>query len=292
PLRLQAWRSHAKDPVAVEPSAFALALPGAAAPLPLRSANGCDVASAPDLGSVPAEAVARVRAFLRFLLGEEAELWTPPPLVFLGAKEYEATLRALHPKEEEFALYHRYENYEHRDFYAIRVYGEADAKERYAHGAGYLTMYGLVARGDERAHAWLLEGFGYLVSLELFDAGNISYASIGESQAKARGSAAPPSARTRDACLAWVGAEMKAGRGDALEAIFSKSLNDLDLCASLQACSFLRFLLLYDPEGAKRFPAALRDAKGGTQAERTDAALLAAFGKARPELERLWLLFP
>lgn len=292
PLRQQAWRSHAKDPVAVEPSAFALTLPGAQAPLRFLRAGGCEVASAPDLGNAPAEAVARVRAFLRFLLGDEAELWKPPPLVFLGAKEYEATVRALHPKEEEFALYHRYENYEHKDFYAIRVYGEADAKERYAHGAGYLTMYGLVAKGDERAHAWLLEGFGYLVSLELFDAGNLSYASISESQAKARGGAAPPSARTRDACLAWVAAEMRAGRGDALDEIFAKSLNDLDLCASLEACSFLRFLFLYDPDAARRLPAALRDAKGATQAERTDAALAAAFGRNRAELERLWLLFP
>ncbi len=292
PLRQQAWRSHAKDPVAVEPSAFALALPGAQAPLRFRRAAGCEVASAPDLGDAPAEVVARVRAFLRFLLGEEAELWTPPPLVFLGAKEYEATVRALHPKEEEFALYHRYENYEHRDFYAIRVYGEADAKERYAHGAGYMTMYGLASKGDERAHAWLLEGFGYLVSLELFDAGNLSYASISESQAKARGGAAPPAARTRDACLAWVEGEMRAGRGDTLEEIFAKSLNDLDLCASLQACSFLRFLFLYDPEAAKRFPAALRDAKGGTQVERTNAALAAAFGKGVADLDALWRAFP
>jgi len=156
PLRLQAWRNHAKDPVAVEASAFELRLPGAAAPLLFRRADGCEVASAPDLGNAPAEAVARVRGFLRFLLGGKAELWTPPPLLFLGAAEYEAMVRALHPKEEEFALYHGFENYEHRDFYAIRVYGEANAAERYAHGAGYLTMYALVAGGDESAHAWLL----------------------------------------------------------------------------------------------------------------------------------------
>jgi hypothetical protein len=292
PLRLAAWKSHAEDPVAVEPGAFVLDLPGAVAPLPLLLADGCEVASAPDLGKAPAEAVARVRGFLRFVLGDEAELWTPPPLAFLGAKEYEATLRALHPEEERFALYHRYENYEHRDFYAIRVYGEADAKERYAHGAGYLTMYGLVAKGDDRAHAWLLEGFGYLVSLELFDAGNLSYASIHESVSKVKGAAPPPAARTRAACLAWVVAEMRAGRGYPLEEIFRKSLNDLDLCASLQAWSFLRFLLLYDPDGAKRFPGALAAATEGTQSERTDAALFAAFGKERAELERLWLLFP
>lgn len=292
PLRLQAWRGHAEDPVAVERSAFVLRLPGLDVHLALLAADGCDVASAPDLGSAPAEAVARVRGFVRFLLGQDAELWTPPPVAFLGAEPYGAVVRALHKDEKEFVLYHRFENYEHRDFYAIRVHGEADAKERYAHGAGYLTMYGLVAKGDERAHAWLLEGFGYLVSLELFDAGNLSYASIDESQAKASGAPAAPATRTRAACLAWVHGELRAGRGHPLEEIFSRSLNDLDLTASLQAWSFLRFLFLYDPDGAKRFPAALRDAEGATQVERTRAALSAAFGKDRAELERLWQLFP
>lgn len=290
PLRLQAWRNHAKDPVVVEPSGFTLALPGAQAPLAFRSADGCEVASAPDLGPAPAEAVARVRSFLRFLLGEEAELWTPPPLLFLGAAEYEATVRALHPKDDQFALYHAYENYEHRDFYAIRTYGEANAAERYAHGAGYLTMYGLVAKGDERAHAWLLEGFGYLVSLELFDAGNLTYASIDESKAKTQ-AAAPPAERTRAACLAWVREEIRGGRGQPLAEIFRKSLNDLDLCASLEACSFLRFLLILDPEASKRLPSALREAKGDDQAARVDAGLRASFGKGIADLEPLWRLF-
>jgi hypothetical protein len=287
PLRLRAWRNHAKDPVAVEPSDFTLKLPGAESPLVFRRGDGCEVASAPDLASAPAEAVARVRGFLRFLLGAEAELWSPKPLLFLGAAEYEAALRALHPKEGEFALYHAYENYEHRDFYAIRVYDPANAAERYAHAAGYLTMYGLVAKGDERAHAWLLEGFGYLVSLELFDAGNLSYLSIDESKAKTQG-AAPPAERTRETCLAWVREEMRGRRGHGLREICSKSLNDLDLLASLQAYSFLRFLFILDPEAAQRFPQALREAKGDGQADRVDHALRESFGKGIPELEPLW----
>jgi hypothetical protein len=290
PLRLQAWRNHATDPVAVEASSLALRLPGLDAPLACRRAEGCEVASAPGLGDVPAEAVGRVRGFLRFLLGESARLWTPPPLVFLGAAEYEAMVRALHPKEEEFNLYRRYENYEHRDFYAIRVYGEADAKERYAHGAAYLTMHGLVGATDDRAHAWLLEGFGYLVSLELFDAGNLSYASIDESKAKAKGDAPP--ARTRAACLAWVQEEMRAGRVHSLADVCTKSLNDLDLRASFQAYSFLRFLFLFDPEAARSVPAKLREAAGAAQADRVDAALRSAFGKGLAELDALWRAFP
>jgi hypothetical protein len=288
PLRLQAWRNHAKDPVAAEPSPFAMAPPGLAA-LAFRRADGCEVASAPDLGSAGAEAVARVRGFLRFLLGD-APLWTPPPLLFLGPAEYEALVRALHPEDKDFALYHAFENYEDRDFYAIRVYGQANAEERYAHGAGYLTMYGLVARGDERAHAWLLEGMGYLVSLELFDAGSLSYRSITESNAKS-GGALGPAERTRAACLAWVRDEMRAGRAHALADVCGRSLNELDLLSSLEAYSFLRFLLILDPDAAKRFPAALRDAKGETQASRVDAALREAFGQGLDDLEPLWRLF-
>lgn len=288
PLRLQAWRNHANDPVAVEPSAFAPALPGLAA-LAFRRADGCEVASAPDLGAPPAEAVARVRGFLRFLLGD-APPWSPPPLLFLGPKEYESLVRALHPDEARFALYHGFENYEHKDFYAIRVYGLANAQERYAHAAGYLTMYGLVAKGDERAHAWLLEGMGYLASLELFDAANLSTRSIDESKAKSGGPLGPAE-RTRAGCLAWVRGEIRAGRAHALHEVCAKSLNDLDLLASMESYSFLRFLLLLDPEAAKRFPAALRDAKGERQADRVDAALREAFGKGLGDLESLWRLF-
>jgi len=292
PLRLQAWRNYERDPVKVGPSAFSLRLPGVTEALTFRRADGCEVASAPDLGAAPAEAVARVRGFLRFLLGDEAAIWTPPPLVFLGPEPYAALVRALHPDEKEFALYAAYENYQHKDFYAIRVYGAGNAAERYAHGAGYLTMCGLVAKEDANVHAWLLEGFGYLVSLEVFDAGNLSFSSIDESKAKERGAAAPPGERTRAHCLAWVNEEMRAGRGYPLAGICAKSLNELDLCASLEAYSFVRFLFLLDPEAARKFPAALRDAKGPTRADQVDHALKDSFGRDLNELESLWHAFP
>jgi hypothetical protein len=292
PLRLQAWRNFSEDPVALQPSEFSLKLPGAEAPLAFQKADGCDVASLPGLGEAPAQAVARVRGFLRFLLGDKASIWTPPPLVFLGADPYQAMVKALHPDEKAFQLYHAYENYEHEDFYAIRVYDVANAAERYAHGAGYLTMYGLVANGDTAAHAWLLEGFGYLASLEVFDTGNISFSSIDETKAKRAGAQPPPAERTRAACLAWVRGEVKGGRGAPIADVCGRSLNDLDLCASLEAYSFVRFLFLYDPDAARKFALGLRDAKGDTQAARVDAALRASFGRGLDELERLWLAFP
>jgi len=130
------------------------------------------------------------------------------------------------------------------------------------------------------------------VSLEVFDAGNLSFSSIDESKAKERGAAAPPGERTRAHCLAWVNEEMRAGRGYPLAEVCGKSLNDLDLCASLESYSFLRFLFLLDPEAAKKLPAALRDAKEPAQADRADHALKEAFGKGLAELESLWLAFP
>jgi hypothetical protein len=292
PLRLQAWRNYERDPVKVEPSSFGLAIPGVEGTLVFRLADECEVASAPDLGAAPAEAVARVRGFLRFLLGDRTRIWTPPPVVFLGAEPYGAMVHALHPDPKEAELYGAYENYEAKDFYAIRVYGAENAAERYAHGAGYLTMCGLVAERDADVHAWLLEGFGYLASLEVFDAGNISFSSIDESKAKAQGSAPPPEPRTRDACLAWVRGEMRAGRGYPLAEICARSINDLDLCASLESYSFVRFLFLLDPEAARNLPGALREAKGKTQPERVDAALRASYGKGLGELEALWRAFP
>jgi hypothetical protein len=152
-------------------------------------------------------------------------------------------------------------------------------------------MFRLAANGDEHAHAWLLEGSGYLVSLELFDAGNLSFASIDESKAKTQDARPPPAERTRAACLDWVRGEVRAGAGYSLEAICAKSLNELDLCASLEAYSFVRFLFIFDPEAAKKLPETLRVAKGATQVERVDVALRESFGKSLADLEPLWRSF-
>lgn len=296
PWRLQAWRNFADDPAPVERAAFRLDVPGLAGPLAFYATPGGPVASLPDLGAAPAQAVVRTRGFLRFLLGEDAALWTPPALLFLGADEYGALVRALHPDEEAFTLYSSYGNYEHRDFYAIRVWGAGNAAERYAHGAGYLTLYALAVPGqdgerDTRAHAWLLEGFGYLASLELFDQGNVSFVSLEESQRKRPWTRPAPANRTAAACRAWVREQVLAGNASPLRDVCARSLNDLDLCASLQAYTFLRFLFLYDPDGARRLPAALRAERAGPQAERVDRALKVALGKGLADLEPLWRAF-
>jgi len=294
--RLQAWRNFGDERAPVERADVRPDVPGLAGPLAFYATPGGPVASLPDLGAAPAQAVVRTRGFLHFLLGEDAALWTPPALLFLGADEYAALVRALHPDEEAFALYSRYGNYEHRDFYAIRAWGAANAAERYAHGAGYLTLYALAVPGqdgerDTRAHAWLLEGFGYLASLELFDQGNVSFVSLEESQRKRPVTRPAPANKTAAACRAWVREQVLAGNATPLSDVCARSLNDLDLCASLQAYTFLRFLFLYDPDGARRLPAALRAERAGPQAERVDRALKAALGKGLADLEPLWRAF-
>ena len=81
------------------------------------------------------------------------------------------------------------------------------------------------------------------------------------------------------------------GRAYSLREVCSKSLNNLDFCASMQAYTFLRFLFLEDPARAQRLPPALRARTGGPQADRTDRALREVFGSGLAELERFWRAF-
>ena len=299
PWRLQIWHNGATGPVTVARSEFARKIPGLADDLVYYRAEECDVGSALAAGEETAVAVARTQAFLRLLLGDEAPRWQPSPVLFLQPKPYAALVRALHPDPDAFKLYSRFENLEHRDLYAIRVYAVGDAAERYAHGAGYHTMFQLAvppapsaASGkDTRCYAWLLEGFGYLVSLEMFDRAHVSFVSIEETATKRVYTRAAPAKRTRANCLAWLREQMTAGRAYPLREVCAKSLNNLDFCASMQAYTFLRFLFLYDPAAAKRLPLALRAQTDGPQAGRADRALLEVFKKGLAELERFWRAF-
>jgi hypothetical protein len=299
PWRLQIWHNQATGPVTVIRSDYARKIPGLADDLAYYRAERSDVASTLEAGHEVAVAVARTQAFLRLLLGDEAPRWQPSPVLFLQAKPYAALVRALHPDLDAFKLYSRFENYEHRDFYAIRVYLVGDAAERYAHGAGYYTMFrlavppapGAARERDTRCYAWLLEGFGYLVGLEMFDRAHVSFVSIEETATKRVYTRPPPVQRTRANCLKWLREQVMAGRAYPLREVCSRSLNNLDFCASMQAYTLLRFLFMYDPARAKRLPLALRAQTGGPQADRADRALREVFGKGPEDLERFWRAF-
>jgi hypothetical protein len=298
PLRLQAWRGIAEESVRVRASVLTTPLPGIEENPKFFVAAGCEVGSSLGDSLAMAGSVARTQLLLDHLLGEEARTWKPPTVVFLDSKSYAALVRALHQDEETVKFYLRFGNYEHANFYAIRVYSEADAPERYAHVAGYLTMFDLAApdragtqERDRHAYAWLLEGFGYLVSLELFDRGYISFVSVEETAAKSANRTPPPAKKTRDACLAWVREEIVQGRAYPLREVVSRSLNNLDFCASMQAYTFVRFLFLYDPKAAAKLPAALRAETIGPPTMRLDKVLKAHFGKGLDDLEPLWRAF-
>ena len=81
------------------------------------------------------------------------------------------------------------------------------------------------------------------------------------------------------------------GRAYPLREVCSKSLNNLDFCASMQAYTFVRFLYLYDPARVRRLPRALRAQAAGPQADRADRALREVFGKGLAELECFWRAF-
>ncbi len=196
-------------------------------------------------------------------------------------------VKEFHPDPAKARLYSRYGDYLSEDFYAIRVWSAADAADRYAHAAGHLTMNARTGR----VYPWLAEGFGYFCSLELFDRGYISFVSLTASSRKIKFTRPPPGKKTRVACMKWVREQMQAGRAYALRDVCARTLNNLDFCASMQAYSFVRFLILLDPEAMKRLPDVLRKQEGGAQVRRTDMALRETFGKGIDQLAPLWRAF-
>ena len=76
-----------------------------------------------------------------------------------------------------------------------------------------------------------------------------------------------------------------------LSDLCNRSLNQLDFLGSIQACSLIRFLALWDAKAFRRLPAALRSAEGNNDRERTEFALKQVYGMDYAKLEPLWLSF-
>ena len=70
--------------------------------------------------------------------------------------------------------------------------------------------------------------------------------------------------------------------------VFGSSLNNLDRFRAIYAWTFVRFLALYDPDGFRAFPKALRAETEGAQADRALRAIEKAFGKKADVLLALW----
>ena len=97
-----------------------------------------------------------------------------------------------------------------------------------------------------------------------------------------------PETRSRAVCLAYVRDQLYDGSLPPLREILGNSLNNLDRFRALEAWTYVRFLALLDPEAFRKLPAALRAQAEGSQADRSERALSAAYGKEAAELERLW----
>jgi len=299
PAVLAKWRALAKAPVKLDLAMAPPALPGVA-PKSIAVLRCRDRLVATTLEARRAAPLAqlaeRTQRFLVHLLGPGPG-WDPSLVVFLKAADYTALVRALHEDDRTFRLYHRYDNYEHPDFYAIRCRAFVSGLERYAHGAAHLTAFERAAPEtadegrDARAYAWWREGLGYLAALELTDRAYVDFVSLHESTGKRRFTRPPPKTRTAEECRRWLREQVVAGRAHRLRAVCGMSLNSLDFCAAMQACSFVRFLALYDPEAFRALPAALRRRADGPALRRTDAALEEAFGKGIAGLEPLWRAF-
>lgn len=102
---------------------------------------------------------------------------------------------------------------------------------------------------------------------------------------------APPKLRTRRNCLAYVREHLLHGVHYPLREVFGRTLNNLDLLASLEAWTFVRFLILYDAEGFRIFTRELRRQVEGPLPDRVDRALGRAFDKGTAGLEPLWRAF-
>ncbi len=282
------WQAHAAREVVVEQRERMIAVPGLAKELEVLPAGARALATTdtPEVAAHYVRGVVRAQSLLREVLGPGEREWDPKVVLFLAPENFDGMVRALHPDRAQADFYLRYDNYEHKDFYAIRSYEPLGATERYAHGAGHLTAFersapplpeGARAR-DADAYAWWREGLGYFVSFEITDRGYLQFVSIEESSAKRAFTREVPEAKTRSACLAWLREQVAAGFAYPLTEVCGMSLNALDFCASFQACSFVRLLIAWDGEAFRRLPEALRTATPGSTLERTNRALLGCYG--------------
>jgi hypothetical protein len=230
---------------------------------------------------------------VRFLFGEYAEGWKPQRVYFLTPDRYRALLARHISDPERLKRRLRWRTYYHTRFVAMRADDADDAADGYAHSVGFMTMDRWASPKDESVgpkseYSWLNEGFGYFLSLELFDSAETWFATENESLAKA---APMKLTKNKANCLAYVREQMLHGVHYPLREVFGRTLNNLDLLASLEAWTFVRFLILYDSEGFRTFTGELRRQTKGPLPDRVDTALRDAFDKGTESLEPLWRAF-
>jgi len=292
--RMGAWQACAEAKVA-EPSKETVVISGLRGAQPVFKVGGRNVAS-----SFPVESTARfanktecVQKMLRLTLGDAREPWDMGPVYFLGRSQYRDFLAALSMPDGERANWMQRRHYWGAQIQAFGARDLSEALDFYAHAAAVYTIgriSGPFPEGDPSrdAHAWLLEGFGLFVTLELFDTAETFLTSGRESTGKIESPLPPPEPIRRDAALAHTQDELYVGSLPSIRELLGASMNGLDKVRSVQAWTFVRFLLLLDPDAFKKLPDAMRADAGMSRADRSAGALEQVYGLKLAELEAQW----
>jgi len=235
----------------------------------------------------------RSYAFIARLLGTKVEPWAPYRFCLLDSIGYRRMIYALHDDPDEQATRLNFSSYEHADYLALQADTVDKALDTVSHTIGYKTMQLMIAPGDgdDRdidAYAFMKEGFGYLVSLEMYNSATTWFHSGAESSRKVRAPVPPPEEKTIATCTRWLQAQAGKNQLLPLPQVFGRTLNNLDFLTSMQAWSFLRFLAIYDPAAFRNFPLFLREKEEAPYPERVAKSLEESFEKKPAELERLW----
>jgi len=236
----------------------------------------------------------RSYAYIARLLGTKVEPWAPYRFCLLDSIGYRRMIYALHDDPDEQANRLSFSSYEHEDYLALQADTVVKAHDTIAHTIGYKTMQLMIAPGDEdgdrdiEAYAFMKEGFGYLVSLGMYDTATTWFHSGTESSGKVKAPVPPPEVKTTRSCTRWLQTQARAGQVLPLPQVFGRTLNNLDFLTSMQAWSFLKFLALYDPVSFRNFPLFLREKEEGPYPERVAKSLEQAYDTKAGDLEQLW----
>jgi len=253
--------------------------------------------------SFPVQSMARfanktqcVQSLFRLTLGDAVKPWDEGPVYFLGRNQYRDFLAAQEMSDGERAAWMKRRHYWGKRLQVFGAKDLAEALDFYAHAAAVYTIGSIRDAFPESdpsrdAHPWLIEGYGLFVTLELFDTAETFLTSGRESTGKIVSPLPPPTPIRRASALAHIRDELYFESLPSLRELLGSSMNGLDKVRSVQAWTFVRFLLLYDPDGFKKLPGAMRAQKGDSRAERSALALRAAFGVDAAKLERLWRLY-
>jgi len=229
--------------------------------------------------------------FVDLVAGTTNNAWRPDRICFMSAKAYRKMVYALHPDEATRKQRMRWIGYTYKYFFALRVYDYEWARDFHAHQVGYKTMQNWVETKQGGSFEWFCEGFAYFTSLELNGTAILRFASAKGTGDKLRYSLPAPEEKTDKTVWPWLRANLEDDLCIPLSDLCNRSLNQLDFLGSIQACSLIRFLALWDATAFQRLPAALRSAEGSNDRERTEFALKQVYGMGYAKLEPLWLSF-